>query len=47
VSGCNCGDDRQAEACSSSASALFGPAEALERVRRKAGREARTVVRNM
>jgi hypothetical protein len=47
VSGCNCSDDRQAEACPSTASALLGSAEALERVRREARREAQTVVRHM
>jgi len=47
VSGCNCGDDRESETCSSFASALLGAAEPLERVRRETGREARSVVGHM
>jgi hypothetical protein len=47
MSACDCGDDRQAEACSSSASALPGSAEALERVLREALRETATIVRHM
>jgi hypothetical protein len=47
MSACDCGDDRQAEACSSGASALFGSAEALERVLREARRETGAIVRHM
>jgi hypothetical protein len=47
VCACDRGDDRQAEACSSGASALLGSAEALERVLREARRETGTIVRHM